>query len=165
MVGDRGDKVLIKEEDNVILDKEDPLNPNTRHFRIIKLISKLKLVIKSIIIIAMIFFIINKIGNFILYLSVEPSTEYVRQTTVGEIISITYDSKYEIEYKKTENNMTTIDTEIISVNNNIIDDSIEKPVLVKYYYKKFMIFKVSKTYLKMSMDDYNLIKKQKNITY
>ncbi len=164
MVGDRGDKVLIK-EDNVILDKEDPSNPNTRHFRIIKLISKLKLVIKSIIIIAMIFFIINKIGNFILYLSVEPSTEYVRQTTVGEIISITYDSKYEIEYKKTENNMTTIDTEIISVNNNIIDDSIEKPVLVKYYYKKFMIFKVSKTYLKMSMNDYNLIKKQKNITY
>lgn len=164
MVGDRGDKVLIK-EDNVILDKEDPSNPNTRHFRIIKLISKLKLVIKSAIIIAMIFFIINKIGNFILYLSVEPSTEYVRQTTVGEIISITYDSKYEIEYKKTENNMTTIDTEIISVNNNIIDESIEKPVLVKYYYKKFMIFKVSKTYLKMSMDDYNLIKKQKNITY
>ena len=164
MVGDRGDKVLIK-EDNVILDKEDPSNPNTRHFRIIKLISKLKLVIKSAIIIAMIFFIINKIGNFILYLSVEPSTEYVRQTTVGEIISITYDSKYEIEYKKTENNMTTIDKEIISVNNNIIDESIEKPVLVKYYYKKFMIFKVSKTYLKMSMDDYNLIKKQKNITY
>ena len=155
---------MIK-EDNVILDKEDPSNPNTRHFRIIKLISKLKLVIKSAIIIAMIFFIINKIGNFILYLSVEPSTEYVRQTTVGEIISITYDSKYEIEYKKTENNMTTIDTEIISVNNNIIDESIEKPVLVKYYYKKFMIFKVSKTYLKMSMDDYNLIKKQKNITY
>ena len=155
---------MIK-EDNVILDKEDPSNPNTRHFRIIKLISKLKLVIKSAIIIAMIFFIINKIGNFILYLSVEPSTEYVRQTTVGEIISITYDSKYEIEYKKTENNMITIDTEIISVNNNIIDESIEKPVLVKYYYKKFMIFKVSKTYLKMSMDDYNLIKKQKNITY
>ena len=110
---------MIK-EDNVILDKEDPSNPNTRHFRIIKLISKLKLVIKSAIIIAMIFFIINKIGNFILYLSVEPSTEYVRQTTVGEIISITYDSKYEIEYKKTENNMTTIDTEIISVNINII---------------------------------------------
>lgn len=120
-----------------------------------------------------IFFLIKGIGGLILNTCANPNTEYIKQETIGNIISIEPNNsflnndeyKYKINYPVTKNTITTIETEDIYENEIIIDDSLEKPIAVKNYYEKFRIFKTNKVYLKMSTPDFKNLKSQKKTTY
>lgn len=129
-------------------------------------------ILSIIMIIVVGFLVIKGLGSWFLNISVKPSTKYVKEETIGNIISITpksqsrtSDNTYDIKYLQTKNDITNVKTETLYNDDIIIDDTIERPTAVKCYYKKFIVFKTSKIYCKMSLKDFKELRDKTETTY
>lgn len=159
---------------NTIILTTEPKH-NKHKFDIIRIISQLIILIPAIVCAgALIFIIIKCLGDFTVLQLSGPGTNAVKKENIGNIISIQTDTSsdnnyadsspasYTIEYTTTKNNITTVKTTTLTEKEIILDDTIEKPMAVKHYYKK-LVFKAEKIYLKISTEDFKTLRGQ-NIT-
>lgn len=160
--------------DNSIILTTEPKH-NKHKFDIIRIISQLIILIPAIACAgALILIIVKCLGDFTVLQLSGPGAKAIKKENIGNIISIQTDTSsdnnypdsspvsYTIEYMATKNNITTVKTATITEKEIILDDTIEKPMVVKHYYKK-LVFKAEKIYLKISTEDFKTLRGQ-NIT-
>lgn len=166
-------KIPSKTDNNIIITTET--KHDKRKFDIIRIISQLIILIPAIVCAgALLFIIIKCLGDFTVLQLSEPGAKAAKTENIGNIISIKtetssddnyFDSSpasYTIEYTITKNNITTVKTETLTEKEIILDDTIEKPIAVRHYYKK-LVFKAERIYLKISTEDFKTLRGQ-NIT-
>ena len=174
--------VPSKTDDNIIIATESEHKRTTVRtiqgtLDIIKMIGQLIIIILLIIFIgALILLVVKGFGDFALSQFTKPSAKAIKTENIGDIISIKTEkdtddncldsspASYKIKYMTTENGITTVETETITEDEIILDDTMEKPIVVRYYYKK-LIFKADKIYLKISTKDFKDLKQKTDTIY
>lgn len=175
-------EVPSKNNDNIVIATEPEHKRTTvrtiqNTLDIIRMIGKLIIEILLVVFIGALILLAGKgFGDFALSQFTKPSSKTVKEENIGDIISIKtekdtddnfFDSSpasYKIKYMTTENGVTTVKTETITEDEIILDDTMEKPIAVKCYYKK-LIFKADKIYLKISTKDFKDLKQKTDTIY
>lgn len=92
--------------------------------------------------------------------------ELVEEKSVHKVISIESQAgivpEYEITYLKDKNGINVIETETISKDFTIIDNTVEKPELVEYRCK-LGIFTATQNYIRLTQDDYKILKNKSKL--
>lgn len=166
-------KIPSKTNNGIMVTAESEHNKGT--FDILRLIGHLIILILLITCaVALLFIIIKCLGDFTVLQSSGPGTKAAKTENIGNIISIKTETSsddnyadsrpasYTIEYTVTKNNITTVKTETLTEKEIILDDTLEKPIAVRHYYKK-LVFNAEKIYLKISTEDFKTLRRQ-NIT-